>query len=104
MGQVARQKGRLSHAPDVQSVARLNGRCNNPKQSEGLAATQSGSPGLRSQDARPSGHHDPCEVEVPDVAKSTWGIPPSNSGSEVSGVNITPPSIAAPVPSTPSVA
>ena len=48
-----------------------------------------------------------CEVgsthnldEGADVAKSTRGIPPSDRWTRSSGVNITPPSIAAPVPST----
>jgi hypothetical protein len=38
------------------------------------------------------------------MAQSTRGVPPSDRWTRISGVNITPPTIAAPVPTTPAVA
>lgn len=42
--------------------------------------------------------------EGADMAKSTRGVPPSDSETQVSAVNITPASSTVPVPATPSLA
>jgi len=92
------RNGRLSLALEVQSVARLEGR-RSPTKSEALAATwvavpvcEAGTRGLTTP------HH--CEAnEGADVAKSTRGPDPSDRVTRISGVKITPPTHAGPVPS-----
>lgn len=94
------RNGRLSLAHEVQSVARLHGRRNNLRQSEAPAATvvavpvcEAGTRGLTTP------HR--CETnEGADVAKSTRGVPGSDSGTRDTGVKITPPTHSDPVPST----
>jgi hypothetical protein len=98
------RNGRLSLAFEVQSVARLNG--NRPTTSEAPAATgwvavpvcEAGTRGLTTP------HH--CEAnEGADVAKSTRGVPRSDSETRDSAVKITPAStVSATVPTTHAVA
>jgi len=93
---MVRSNGRLSLALEVQSVARLDHK--GPTKSEAPAATvvavpvcEAGTRGLTTPNR--------CESsEGADMAQSTRGVPPSDRWTRISGVNITPPTIAAPVP------
>ena len=95
--------GRLVPAPDVQSVARLRGRRDNLRQSEAPAATvvavpvcEAGTRGLTTLTALTN--------EGAVVAKSTRGVPRSDSGTRATAVKITPATHSGPVTTTPSAA
>jgi hypothetical protein len=95
---MATSTGRLSAAPDMQSVQGL-GR-DNSRKSEGPAATL----GRRSR-CSTTGTRDLSTLtartnEGADVAKSTRGVPPSDRVTRSSGVNITPPTCSGPVTTT----
>jgi hypothetical protein len=102
-GQVTRSTSRLVPAPDVQSVARLRGGC--AEKSEAPAATwvavpvcEAGTRGLTTLTPL-------LRNEGAAVAKSTRGVPRSDSATVISAVKITPASTdSATVPTTPSIA
>lgn len=99
---MASWSGRLVHAPDVQSVARLGGR--RGEKSKAPAATvvavpvcEAGTRGL------PTPHRIQTN-EGADMAKRTRGTSPYDSGTHDSGVTIPPTRVVVPIPATPSVA
>jgi hypothetical protein len=101
-GQVTRSTSRLVPAPDVQSVARLRGGC--AEKSEAPAATLVAVPVC---EAGTRGLTTPHRFEANEgaaMAQSTRGPDPVDRVTRISGVKITPPTLAAPVPSTLTIA
>lgn len=103
-GQMGRSAASLVGASDVQSVARLFGR-RGSKKLEAPAATLVAVPVC---EAGTRGLPTPTRFQTyegADVAKSTRGVPRSDSATYISAVKITPAlQIQATVPSTPSIA
>lgn len=101
-GQMSLSTARLGLALDVPSFARLDGK--RPTKSEAPAATWVAVPVCEAGTRGLSTLHR-CETnEGADVAKSTRGPDPSDRVTRNSGVKITPPTDAAPVPTTPTIA
>ena len=95
--------GRLSLAPDVQSVARLDGK-RTPTKSEAPAATVVAVPVCEAGTRGLTTPHRLRRYEGADVAKSTRGPNPVDRLTRISGVKITPPTHVVPVPSISSIA
>ena len=93
-----RSTSRLVPAPDVQSVARLRGR--RAEKLKALAATVVAVPVCEAGTRGLTTPHRFQTNEGADVTKRTRGPDPTDRVTRISGVNITPPTLAVPVPST----
>lgn len=96
------RNGRLSLAVEVESVARLHQ--DRPTKSEAPAATEVAVPVCEAGTRGLTTPHS-CEAnEGADMAQSTRGPNPVDRSPRISGVKITPPTLAGPVTTTLTVA
>jgi hypothetical protein len=102
-GQLVTSRGRLSLAPDDQSHV-IPGQKARPESRKAPLPLKSGGSGVSPPERGAIGTSiDSQRIKDADMAERTRGSSPTNSGTGVSGVNITPPMYAAPVTTTTSL-